>query len=85
MPFALLLIYFVYSFFFTTGSVRLFILLYGHPIDAYTTNFTYYNHSDDKNVQYLMPTKNIKISGGYMEYIKCKNYGFIKISTYYGF
>lgn len=77
-----ILIFFVYSYFFSTGSVRLQIALMGHSIDAYKTglvkNFT------TGNKEYYMPTKNIQTTSGSMGYIECKTYGIIKMSKYYG-
>lgn len=81
--FIYLLIFFFYSFFSTTGSVRLAIALMGHPIEAYTTEFTYGDYGNDH--AYLSPTRDIPVTSGSMLYLECRTYGIIKISHYYGF
>ncbi|MFQ6861425.1 MAG: hypothetical protein ACLROI_06595 [Beduini sp.] len=86
IPLIALLVFFSYSFFSTTGSIRLSIALMEHPIDAYTTGFepspTYYGTRST----YLKPTKDIKgDTGSRILYIECKTYGIIKISSYSGF
>lgn len=86
IPFIPILIFFIYSFFFTTGSVRLQIALMGHPIDAYTTGLNKASEGYGNSMRsYYTPTKNIQVTSGNMGYIECTTYGIIKISEYYGF
>ena len=82
--FAIMLVYFIYSFFTVNGSTRLSITLYGHPIIAYTTKFddNYSINDNAKNKKYLLPTKKMDDLSSFFE---CKSYGIIKITTYYGF
>lgn len=86
IPLIALLMFFSYSFFSITGSIRLPIALMGHPLDAYTTDFEEGPTNYGTHNTYLKPTKDIKgDTGNQMLYIECKTYGILKISSYYGF
>lgn len=86
IPLIALLMFFSYSFFSTTGSIRLSIALMWHPLDTYTTDFEESPTNYGTHNTYLKPTKDIKgDTGNQMLYIECKTYGILKISSYYGF
>lgn len=84
LSFIILSFFWIYSFFTINGSVRLSIALYGHPIIAYTTEFNNPKSMNDDvhNMRYILPVKHIDDMSSFF---KCKYYGPIKITTYYGF
>lgn len=71
-PLAFLSIFYFYSFFTTSGSLRLMTLIKGHPMIAYTTPLK----QDDK-VFIINQTSDKLI------YIECKDYFIVKMSKYY--
>lgn len=75
-------VYFIYSLFTYSGSVRFKILTMGHPIKAYQTKLEEVRHQE--NYKYFYPTGDIETTSGHIGYIRCQNY-LIKICEYYGF
>lgn len=81
----ILLTFTAYSFLTYTGSVRLQILLMGHPIKAYQTDLKEKPDRRTPQARYYQADTNIQVVSGSIGLTECKNYFGIKISSYYGF
>lgn len=80
-----LTIYTFYSFFTFTGSVRLEVVLMGHPIKAYTSDIVEVTYKRSYDERYYNVLSDIQVTSGQMGLIKCQNFYGFKISSYYGF
>lgn len=78
-------IYTFYSFFTYTGSVRLEVMLMGHPIKAYTSSLKVNTFRSSNREKYYEVLSDIQVTSGDMGLIKCESFYGFKVSSYYGF
>lgn len=85
LPIVLVSCYMFYSFLTFSGSIRLEVLLMGHPIKAYTSSLELDTNRSSSDEKFYWVNSDIQVTSGRMGLIRCKNYFGFKISSYYGF